>query len=74
MAIRTYELNGKQLWEVQVSSSNPRGKRIQRRRRGIETKKAALSVEFELKRELCLIKEGVIDYRWGEWIKICLDK
>ncbi len=74
MAIRTYEVNGKLLWEAQVSGRDPRGKRIQRRRRGLETKKAALKAEFELKRELCLIKDRVIDYRWGEWFDVCIDR
>lgn len=74
MAIRYYEYKGKRLWEVQVSGIDPKGRRIQRRRRGLETKKSAEKLEFELKRELGMIKDGAVPYTWGEWYQICIDR
>ncbi len=72
MPIKKYLKNEKTYFEVYVSGYNPRGDRIQRRKREVETLKKAQALEFELKREIAKIKESPIDYRWSEWLQICL--
>lgn len=72
MSIKKYSKEDKTFYEVYVSGYDPRGQRIQRRRREIETLKKAQAIEFELKREVAKIKESQIDYRWSEWLPICL--
>lgn len=57
MAINTYTQNGRKLYEVYLNGFDTLGRRIQRRKRGIETLTKAERVEFELKRELAFIKE-----------------
>lgn len=74
MAIRPYTLNEKRLWEVQVSGTDALGNRLQRRRRGFETRRAAEKFEFELKRELRMIKDKAIPPRWGEWLPVCIER
>lgn len=72
MAITKYLKDEKTYYEVYVSGYDPRGQRIQRRRREIETLKKAEAIQFELKREVAKIKESQIDYRWSEWLPMCL--
>ena len=72
MAIKTIEKNGKKVYEVYVNGFDSRGKRIQMKRRGIETLRKAELAEFELKRELAQIKEQPVSVRWGEWVSDCL--
>jgi integrase len=74
MAINTYTQNGRKLYEVYLNGFDTLGRRIQRRKRGIETLTKAERAEFELKRELAFIKEQKVPYRWKEWFKICLDR
>ena len=74
MAIKTVEKNGKKVYEVYVNGFDSRGKRIQMKRRGIDTLRKAETAEFELKRELAKIKEEPVSVRWEEWIEECLNK
>ncbi len=72
MAIREEFKNGKKLYEVYVTGSTARGVRIQRKRSNIESLRKAEVIEFELKRELAILKESKVDLRWEEWIVLCL--
>jgi integrase len=72
MAIRTYIENGKKLYEIYVHGHNSKGLRVQRRRKGVDTLRKAEVLEFELKRELAVLKENVVSYRWSEWFEECL--
>lgn len=72
MAIKTIEKNGKRVYEVYVNGFDARGKRIQMKRRGIETLRKAELAEFELKRELAELKEKPFSVRWDEWVSECL--
>jgi len=72
MAIKTYSLKGKKLYEVYVNGFDARGKRTQMRKRGIESIKKAKDLEFEFERDLAKIKEGSTFERWGEWFEECL--
>lgn len=74
MAIRTYEENGKKLYEVYVNGFNSRGMRVQLKRRGIETLQKSKTIEFELKRELANLKEEKVPYRFGEWFDVCMKR
>jgi len=72
MAIKTYSSKGKKLYEVYVNGFDARGKRIQMRKRGIESIKKAKDLEFEFEHDLAKIKEGSAHERWGEWFEECL--
>ena len=74
MAIKTIEKNGKKVYEVYINGFDSSGKRIQMKRRGIETLRKAELAEFELKRELAQIKEQPVVVRWGEWVTKCLNR
>jgi len=74
MAIRDYEHNGKKLFEVYVNGTDSRGRRIQRKRCGFESRRKAEAAEFELMREMAKLKEEKVPYRWGEWLEICLKR
>jgi integrase len=74
MAIRSYEEEGKKLYEVYVNGFNSRGMRVQRKRRGVETLRKAEQVEFELKRELAVLKEERVPQRFGEWFEVCMKR
>ena len=73
MAIRTIIKDGKKLFEVYVNGFNARGTRVQRKRSNIETLRKAEVIEFELKRELAILKESKVDPRWEEWTEECLN-
>lgn len=73
MAIRTIVKDGKKLFEVYVNGFNARGSRVQRKRTNIDTLRKAEGVEFELKRELAILKESRVDARWEEWVEECLN-
>lgn len=72
MSIRPYVLNGKKFFEVYVNGFDRTGKRIQARRKGIESLRRAEEAEFELKRDLAKLKELGVDLRWHEWESECL--
>ncbi len=72
MAIRSYIENGKKLYEIYLNGSDNRGVRVQRKRKGIESKHKAEVMEFELKRELAILKEQKVNPWWQEWLDECL--
>jgi integrase len=72
MAIKTIDKNGKKIYEVYVNGFNSSGRRVQMKRRGIESLRKAQSAEFELKRELAKIRDEKVSYRWSEWLDECL--
>lgn len=74
MAIRNYIENGKKLFEVYLNGFNSSGTRVQRKRRGIETLRKAELMEFELKRELAILKEQKVNPRWEEWLEECFNQ
>jgi integrase len=67
MAIKSYNLKGKKLFEVYVHGTDLRGKRLQMRKRGVASLRKAEDVEFEFSRELARVKEEDIHLRWSEW-------
>ncbi len=72
MAIRNYIENNKKLYEVYLHAHDSSGRRVQRKRRGIETLRKAETIEFELRRELMFLKEQKVSLRWCEWVPECL--
>lgn len=74
MAIRTYTKNGCRLYEVYLNGCDARGNRIQRKKMGIESQRKAEVIEFEIKRELAMVREEKVPYRWSEWFEICLKR
>ncbi|MDZ4676317.1 MAG: site-specific integrase [Oligoflexia bacterium] len=74
MAIRTYEENGKKLYEVYVNGIDASGVRIQRKRRGIDTLRKAQSIEFELKRELAVSRDEKKAHLWPDWFDVCMTR
>jgi hypothetical protein len=69
MAINAYEANGKKLYEVYINGSDLRGKRIQRRKRGIETIRKAENIQCDYERELAKLREEGIPLIWEECIE-----
>jgi integrase len=74
MAIKTKVVNGKKLYEVYVNGFDPRGRRVQWRRRGIESLRKAEDVEFECERELAKLREEGVSYTWKEWFELVLSR
>ena len=58
MAIKAYEAHGKKLYEVYVNGFDLRGRRIQRRKRGIESTRKAEDIQFEYERALAKAQRG----------------
>jgi integrase len=74
MAISKYSVKGKKLFEVYVNGFDIRGKRVQMRKRGVESITKAKDLEFEFERKLALLKEGEVHLRFGEWYEECLNQ
>lgn len=72
MAIKSYFENGIKLYEVYVNGCDAGGRRIQRRKNGLDSKRKAEITEFELKREIANLKDGPRSYRWEEWHAECI--
>lgn len=72
MAIKSYDENGKKVYEVYVNGFDSIGRRIQKRKKGLDSLRKAQTVEFELKRELAQLKEEAVPYRWHEWFDECM--
>lgn len=72
MAIKSYLVDGKKFYEVYVNGFDNRGRRVQRRKRGVESIKKAEDVEFEFERELARLKEEKVPLRWSEWVAIVI--
>jgi len=74
MAIKEEMIDGKKVYMVTAAAFDAKGKRFQKKRRGITSYREAERVQFELKRELALIREQTPSYRWEEWFKVCMDR
>lgn len=75
MAIKTYFENNKKLYEVYVNGFDARSKRIQKRKRGIESLRKAESIEFEFKHELAKLRESNSKtFTWSEWHTECIKR
>lgn len=69
MSISSEFINGKKVYEVYVNGFDLRGKRVQRRKRGIESIREAEKVEFDFKRELAKLREQGLPQTWSEWFE-----
>ncbi len=74
MAISSYSVKGKKLFEVYVNGFDIRGRRVQKRKRGITSIKKAQDLEFEFERELAIAKESEVNLRWNEWFVECMNQ
>ncbi len=74
MAITKYELDNKIYYEVYVCGADSAGRRWQKRKRAIETLRKAQTIEFEFKRELAIVKESAVPFRWHEWFDECISQ
>lgn len=74
MAIRKVEKDGKNFYDAYVNGHDSSGRRIQKKRRNVETLYKAKQIEFELKRELAKLKEESVPFRWGEWFDECVKR
>ncbi len=74
MAINSYVENEKTFYEVYVNGFDSRGRRVQKRKKCIDTLRKAQTIEFELKRELANLRDSVIPYKWSEWFEECLKR
>ena len=72
MAINQYEKDGKTLFEVYVIQRDERGNKVQRRRRGIPSRRKAEQVEFELKKEAESVANEEVPMTWENWYAECL--
>lgn len=71
MSIKPYFLNGKKYYEVYVNGFDRNARRVQFRKKGIESLRKAEEAEFEFKRDLAKLKELGVDLRWSEWLEEC---
>ena len=74
MAINMYVKDNQKLYEVYVNGLDSGGRRFQRRKLNIESLRKAEAIEFEFKRELAIRREQKVQYRWGEWFDICMQR
>lgn len=74
MSIKPYIEKEKKYFEVYVNGFDACGRRIQRRKRGIETLRRAEITEFDFKRALAEAKEGKILVTWNEWLEQCIER
>ncbi len=72
MAINQYEKDSKTFFEVYVIGRDERGNKIQRRRRGIPSKRKAEQVEFELKKEVEATANQEAPLDWESWHAECV--
>ncbi len=75
MAIREkINKDGSKIYTAYVDGTDARGVRIQKKRRGLTSKRLAEAAEFELKRQIANLKDQKPQYNWEEWFKICLER
>lgn len=74
MAIKVIEKNGQKLYMAYANGFDSRGKRVQRKRRGLDTLRKAEMAEFELKRELAQLRDESVSVRWNEWVASCIER
>lgn len=74
MAITSKVVKGKKVFEVYVNGFDLRGRRIQRRKRSIESLRKAEEIEFEIERELANLREEGVPHTWKEWLDIAISR
>lgn len=74
MAISSKVVNGKKVYEVYVNGFDLRGRRVQRRKRGIENIRKAEEIEFQFERELANLREEGTPYTWQEWLDVAVGR
>ncbi len=74
MSIKSYIENEKKYYEVYVNGFDGQGRRIQRRKKGLETLRKAELAEFEFKRELHEAKSGRTTPTWSNWLETCIER
>jgi integrase len=74
MAISSKIIKGKKLYEVYVNGFDLRGRRIQRRKRRIESIRKAEEIEFGFESELAKLREEGSPQTWAEWIEIVIKR
>ncbi len=74
MATTAKTVNGKEFFEVYVNGSDLCGRRIQRRKRSVESLRQAQDIEFEFERELAKLREEGTPYTWEEWFEIAITR
>lgn len=74
MAIKSKTVKGKKLYEVYVNGFDLRGRRVQRRKRSIESIRQAEEIEFQFERELATLREEGSPYNWQEWYGVALSR
>jgi len=72
MAIKSYNNDGKKLFEVTVKIRDQRGRQLFRRRRGLSSERAARQAEFDLKKELDAMTYAKPATEWQAWFEHCL--
>jgi integrase len=71
MAIKSYLVKGKKLYEVYVNGFDSRERRLQKRKRGIESMRKAQEIEFALENEVEKAKKESAHLKWGDWFEEC---
>jgi integrase len=70
--IKSYQKNGKTLYEVYVAERDKSKKIIARRKRGITSERQAREVEFQFKVELDTLSKSDRLWTWEKWHEECL--
>lgn len=74
MSIQKYLKDDKTFYQVYINGELPNGDRWQRRKKGIESLKKALAIEFELKRELADLKDVGKSTKFHDWFSACMER
>lgn len=72
MAIKQYSKDGKVFFEVYVVQRDETGSRFQRRKRGIQSRRKAEQVEFELRKEIETDANQEAPTTWESWHAECV--
>ena len=72
MAINQYTKDDKTFFEVYVIERDKAGKKFQRRRRGIPSRRRAEQIEFELKKEVEAAANQKVPRTWENWHAECV--
>lgn len=72
MAINHYTKDDKTFFEVYVIERDEAGKKFQRRRRGITSRRQAERIEFELKKEVEAAANQKTPMTWENWHSECV--
>lgn len=72
--IKSYQKNGKTLYEVYVAERDKSKKIVARRKRGLTSERQAKEIEFQFKVELSGISSSATVWTWSRWHEECLRK